>query len=77
VLGVNQYETQASIDAALTFAILWLDACRYQLDQRMVVEGLKLFLPAGTSGLTRERLATFTPARPSGICMNTTSATIP
>jgi hypothetical protein len=56
VLGVNQYETQTSIDAALTFGILWLDACRHQLDQRMVVEGLKLFLPAGTSGLTRERL---------------------
>ena len=28
VLGVNQQETQASIDAALTFGILWLDACR-------------------------------------------------
>src|SRR6266702_1815228 len=26
VLGVNQQETQSSIDAALTFAILWLDA---------------------------------------------------
>jgi hypothetical protein len=56
VLGVNQYETQSSIDAALTFGILWLDACRHQLDQRIVVEGLKLFLPAGASALTRERL---------------------
>jgi hypothetical protein len=56
VRGVNQYETQASIDAALTFGILWLDACRHQLDQRLLVEGLKLFLPAGTSALTRERL---------------------
>ena len=28
LLGVNQEETQASIDAALTFGILWLDACR-------------------------------------------------
>jgi hypothetical protein len=55
-LGVNQYETQSSIDAALTFGILWLDACRQQLDQRIVVEGLKLFLPAGSSGVTRERL---------------------
>jgi hypothetical protein len=27
-LGVNATETQASIDAALTFGILWLDACR-------------------------------------------------
>ena len=56
VLGVNQYETQASIDAAVTFGILWLDACRQQLDQRVLVEGLKLFLPARTSALTRERL---------------------
>jgi hypothetical protein len=56
VLGVNQYETQASIDAALTFGILWLDACRHQLDQRILVEGLKLFLPAGSWALTRERL---------------------
>src|SRR5262249_57534745 len=26
VLGVNQQETQASIDAALTFGLLWLEA---------------------------------------------------
>ena len=62
VLGVNQYETQVSIDAALMFGIFWLDACRHQLDQRMVVEGRKLFLPAGTSALTRERLVHLHPA---------------
>jgi hypothetical protein len=28
VLGVNASETQASIDAALTFGILWMDVCR-------------------------------------------------
>src|SRR6202163_335076 len=28
VLGVNASETQASIDASLTFAILWLEVCR-------------------------------------------------
>jgi hypothetical protein len=28
VLGVNEKETQASVDAALTFGILWLDVCR-------------------------------------------------
>ena len=28
VLGTNASETQASIDASLTFAILWLEACR-------------------------------------------------
>jgi hypothetical protein len=57
VLGVNQQETQGSIDAALSFAILWLDACRQSEDPRTLVEGLKLFLPPGCSALTRERLA--------------------
>jgi hypothetical protein len=57
VLGVNPQETQSSIDAALTFGILWLDACRVAQAGRVVVEGLKLFLPAGTSALTRERMA--------------------
>jgi hypothetical protein len=47
VLGVNAQETQASIDAAITFGILWLDLCRQsQAGRRTVVEGLKLFLPA-------------------------------
>jgi hypothetical protein len=57
VLGVNQHETQTSIDAALTFGILWLDACRRSLDPRILVEGLKLFVPAGAATLTRERMA--------------------
>jgi hypothetical protein len=57
VLGVNAQETQASIDAGLTFAILWLDACRQSHAGKFVVEGLKLFLPAGTAHLTRERMA--------------------
>jgi hypothetical protein len=56
-LGVNQHETQSSIDAALTFAILWLDACRNSEDHRTLVEGVKLFLPPGSSALTCERLA--------------------
>ena len=57
VLGVNPQETQASIDAALTFGILWLDACRLAQAGKMMVEGLKLFLPSGASALTRERMA--------------------
>jgi hypothetical protein len=56
VFGVNQHETQVLIDAALTFGILWLDAGRHSEDHRTPVEGLKLFLPAGSSALTRERL---------------------
>jgi hypothetical protein len=57
VLGVNEQETQASIDAALTFGILWLDACRQSQAGKALVEGLKLFLPASSSALTRERMA--------------------
>ena len=57
VLGVNAQETQASIDAALTFGILWLDVCRNAHDSRVLVEGLKLFVPPETSALLRERMS--------------------
>jgi hypothetical protein len=61
VLGVNPQETQSSIDAALTFGILWLDVCREAQAGKMVIEGLKLFLPAGASALTRERMSHLRP----------------
>jgi hypothetical protein len=67
VLGVNAKETQESIDAALTFGILWLEACRNNthLSRKRGemghpttwVEGLHLFVPAGSSALVRERMA--------------------
>ena len=57
VLGVNLEETQASIDAALTFGILWLDSCRQEQAGKLVVEGLSLFVPPGTSSLVRERMS--------------------
>ena len=67
VLGVNATETQSSIDAALTFGILWLDVCRgnphFSQNQgemghpSCLVQGLILFVPAGTSALVRERMA--------------------
>ncbi len=57
VLGVNASETQASIDAALTFGILWLEACRHSSAGKFLVEGLHLFVPQGCSALTRERIA--------------------
>src|SRR6266481_5802738 len=57
VLGVNGEETQASVDAALTFGILWLDSCRQEQAGKFVVEGLSLFVPPGTSALVRERMA--------------------
>ncbi len=61
VLGVNDQETQGSIDAALTCGILWLDHCRQSQAGKALVEGLKLFLPPGTSTLTRGRLAHLNP----------------
>src|SRR5271154_1461036 len=57
LLGVNAQETQSSIDAALTFGILWLDVCRQAQPANVLVEGLKLFVPNGTSALARERMA--------------------
>ena len=70
VLGVNATETQSSIDAALTFGILWLDdyrgnssASQNQRDpghassRNVLVEGLILFVPAGCSALVGERMA--------------------
>jgi len=57
LLGVNAQETQSSIDAALTFGILWLDVCRRAQAANVLVEGLKMFVPAGTSALVRERMA--------------------
>ena len=57
VLGVNQEETQASIDAALTFALVWLDACREREAGRSVIEGLRLYVPPKTSATLHLRLA--------------------
>jgi hypothetical protein len=57
ILGVNSQETQTSIDAALTFGILWLDVCRKAQAANVLVEGLRMFVPAGTSALVRERMA--------------------
>ncbi len=58
LLGVNRQEDQAAIDGALTFGILWLDYCRQRAAGRgSHVEGLKLLVPRGTSGVLRERMA--------------------
>ncbi|HTT21839.1 MAG TPA: hypothetical protein VMG82_23120 [Candidatus Sulfotelmatobacter sp.] len=57
LLGVNASETQNSVDAALTFGILWLDLCRQSSNGTTLVEGLILFVPAGCSSLVRERMA--------------------
>jgi hypothetical protein len=57
VLGVNAQEPPAAIHGALTFGILWLDHCRERQAGRCHVEGLKVFVPDGTAGIVRERMA--------------------
>jgi hypothetical protein len=57
VLGVNSQELQSSIDASLTFGILWLESCRTAHAGKLAVEGLKLFVPRQHSALVRERMA--------------------
>lgn len=57
VLGVNSEELQPSVDAALTFGILWMDYQRQRLAGRALVEGLKLFVPPRCSEIVRQRAA--------------------
>ena len=57
VLGVSHQETQAAIDASLTFGLLWLDACREREAGRCLVEGLRLYVPPGSSGTLQIRMA--------------------
>lgn len=57
VLGVSRQETQASVDAALTFALLWLEACREREAGRALVEGLRLYVPPKSSSALQIRLA--------------------
>jgi len=67
-VGSECDRAQSSIDASLTFGILWLDVCRENPHfwqhrpevghpRNVLVEGLILFVPAGCSALVRERMA--------------------
>ncbi len=56
VLGVNAQESQSSIDAALTFGLIWLDVCREREAPHRVLKGLKLFVPRGTSDVASARM---------------------
>ena len=55
VLGVSSAESAATIDAAHTFGLLWLDWTRSHAGRR-VVEGLRLILPEGSARVTAHRL---------------------
>ena len=54
-LAASPAESAATIDGILAFGLLWLDWTRSRSDKR-AVEGLKLFVPEGTSGILRERV---------------------
>ncbi len=62
IVGVNDEETQTTIDGALTCGILWLEACRLAEHERRVVEGLVLVVPKGAVALTQQRMAHLDPA---------------
>ncbi len=57
ILGVNEQETQGTIDGALACGILWLDACRQAQRDRRFVEGLVVVVPKGSGALTQQRMA--------------------
>jgi len=56
VLGVSAAEDAATIDAILTYGLVWLDWTREHAGSRSVV-GLRLFLPEGSSRTTAHRLS--------------------
>src|SRR6202142_4680842 len=49
VVGVNDQETQTTIDGALTCGLLWLEECRLGQQERRLLEGLVLVLKQRTS----------------------------
>jgi hypothetical protein len=55
LLAVSQGESAATIDGILAFAILWLDWTRAHSLQHGV-EGMRLFVPSGTSRALRGRI---------------------
>jgi hypothetical protein len=60
-LGVSSRESAATIDGILAFALLWLDWVRGH-SYRQGVEGLRLFVPAGTSRSLCTRMAALSTA---------------
>jgi hypothetical protein len=57
-LGVNAGETSSTIDGILTYALIWYAWNRERYPQRLWA-GLRLFLPAGHTHTTANRLAYF------------------
>ena len=60
-LAASPAETAVTIDGILAFGLLWLDWTRDHSEKR-AVEGLRLFVPEGSSTVLRERILTLAPA---------------
>jgi hypothetical protein len=73
VLGVNRQETQATIDAALTCGILWLDGCRQAQQDRRFVEGLVMECRRARRRLHGSAWRICIRRRRSGSCTNSMS----
>jgi hypothetical protein len=61
LLGAWSGEDRSTIEDALSFGLLWLDWTR-QHAQRRALQGLRLFLPAGLSGLALHRARALAPS---------------
>lgn len=55
VLGAPPGELPATLDGALTFALIWMDVLRQRAGRR-VLAGLKLFLPESATSVTAYRM---------------------
>jgi hypothetical protein len=55
VLGVSSAEDTSTIDAALTFGLLWLDWTRGHAEKK-AIKGLRLILPEGSARVAAHRL---------------------
>lgn len=56
LLAVNDWELQASVDGALTFALLWFHYRREREARRYAVEALQVFVPRGRSAVIQARM---------------------
>jgi hypothetical protein len=61
VIGLNETESQATVDGILTLGVLWLAHCREHAGGRRLYRGLRLIVPKGMATLTVSRLAWMNP----------------
>jgi hypothetical protein len=54
LLAASPHESQSVIEKILAFGIVWLDSLRHRVEGD-VIQGLRLFVPEGTSRSVRER----------------------